>query len=312
MQIVYYPENNEYSFKPSVIALGFFDGVHKAHRKILSEAKKLADSMELELSVFTFPSESESIKSKSPRIYSTEQKLSLLEECGADTVILCDFSSVCGLSADGFSTLLRERFMCRGAVCGFNFRFGKDALGDAQLLKSSLALHGIPTVAVGEVVYRGVSLSSTYIRELLTHGRIDEANDALGKPYFTEGTVERGIGIGHGIGIPTVNTPLTPSLSLLPRGVYETLCLAEGKLFPALTNIGSCPTFGERPPHVETYLLDFNGNLYGKQVRLYFLSFIREEIGFPDSESLIKQIELDKKRVREGQRSKKWLMTGLK
>ena len=240
------------------------------------------------------------------------EKLCLLEECGVDLAIVADFGAVRDMDKNDFITeLLVGKFNCRAAVCGFNYRFGSGALGDSEYLTAVLAPHGIPTLCVDEVSYGGTAVSSTIIRHALSEARISDAAALLGKPYYIRGVVGRGLGLGGTWGIPTVNTALPECGILLPSGVYETAVYAGGTLYPALTNVGVCPTVSERAPHAETYIIDYNGDLYGEDVKIYFVEFIREEIRFPDKDSLIERIKADIESVSKGEPRKKWQTIGL-
>ena len=288
-----------YNYKPKsalcgkrVIALGFFDGVHRGHRRILSTAKKKAEENSLPCAVFTFSGEEFLLKGG--HIYSTEQKLSILSELGIDEVILADFSDVKSTSAEDFVTeILLADLGCAIAISGEDFRFGKGALGDTLLLSSVLADRGASLICPEEVTENGRKISSTAIRELLKNGKIREANAYLGAPYFMTGEVKRGLGLGKGFGFPTLNFNIDERGIDILSGVYKCVCRADGKEYRAIANIGICPTVSERNKHVEAYLLDYSGDLYGKTVRLEILDFIRPEIKFNSKEELIMQIKLD-------------------
>lgn len=276
-----------------VIALGFFDGVHRGHRKILSEAVCEARKRGLPSAVFTFRSESEHIKGEG-RIYPTEQKLSLIAECGIDEAIVADFDAVREVSAEDFITdILIDRLGLIAAVAGEDFRFGRGALGSTELLAKKLSRLGALLISPEDVTENGEKISSRRIKELLASGDIIGANLLLGAPYFVTGDVNRGLGLGKSFGFPTVNTELPPLAPPLKNGVYKTRCETKGKAFDALTNLGTCPTVGARKKHLETYILGCEGDLYGEDVKIYFLDFIRPEKKFDTTEQLIMQINID-------------------
>lgn len=294
-----------------VLALGFFDGVHAAHRELLKLASESARELSLPLAVFTFSSEDSGFKASAKRIYSTRERLSLLAEISVDAAIVCDFSAVRYTSRESFvSDIIIESLNARTVVCGFNFRFGKDALGNADYLSQRMRESGLECLVLDELSFNGKPLSSTLVREMLTQGNVAEAAKALGKPYFLSGEVEHGRGQGHKYGIPTVNTSADGDI-LIPAGVYRTATVIDGRIYEALTNVGTCPTFGERELHAETFILDFDGDLYGKSLRIYFLGFLREEMVFENEKELKMQIIVDKTRAKELNGDIKWQELGL-
>ena len=306
-----YGDGQKHGLPKLALALGFFDGVHLGHRELIRRAAARARELSLPLGVFTFPSETPSLKASKSRLYSTEEKLMLLEGLGADYVIVADFDSMSGLEpADFVTRVLVSDLNCRLAVLGYNFRFGKGATGDAQLLAELLKASGGSYIIVEEQKYRGDTLSASAIRESLARGEVDRAAGMLGAPYHLMGRVEHGLGLGRTLGFPTVNTPL-PEGSPLRSGVYVTAVPLCGKIYTALTNVGSCPTFGERTPHAETTLLDFSGDLYGEELRIYFLARLRGETVFSSAEELTEQIRQDKEQARKLTGEIKWQEIGL-
>ncbi len=299
MQICSYPMTTP-DARPCIIALGFFDGVHLAHRRLLQAARAMADARGVPLCVFTFPSESPQIKQASRRIYPTEIKLSLLSACGVQRVILCPFEAVCDMTAETFvRQVLCRDLGCIGAVCGYNFRFAKGAYADAQALHTLLAAQGCDCHIEPPFCHAGDVLSATRIRAHLCAGAMEQAAELLGEPYRLCGTCEHGLGLGRRLGTPTVNLPLPHGVCIPPHGVYRCIACVDGICYHALTNIGTCPTFGEREAHAECFLLDFNGDLYGKTVTVYLLARLRDERAFSSAEELKMQILIDKNNTLE-------------
>ena len=275
-----------------VIALGFFDGVHKGHREILSAARREADRLSLPCSVFTFRSEGADFKGD--KIYSTENKLLLLESIGIDEVILADFEKLKEISAEDFvERILIAELGCKTALCGEDFRFGKGALGGVSLLKKMSEKLGLGLIIHGEVQADGEKISSSRIKKLLSEGNVKKAAELMGEPFFSVGEVKRGLGLGKSFGFPTVNTEIEDREVSLLSGVYKCSCEVNGKTYNALTNVGVCPTVGERKKHMETYILGCNEELYGKKIKIKFLDFVRKEKKFESAEQLIMQIKLD-------------------
>ncbi len=280
----------------SVYALGFFDGVHLGHRLLIADTVRVAKERGLCAAVFTFRAEDMRLKSRDARLYSTEEKLRIFEGLGVDTVVIADFGSVAGISDEDFvrSVLWRD-LGCRVAVSGRDFRFGRGAKGDSDLLRRVMEEEG------GEAIIRDmekitledgtrVEISSTAIRAYLASGKPDLAAKMLGEAYHICSKVERGLGLGRHLGFPTLNTGI-PSDAPLKSGVYAASAEIDGKRYTALTNIGTCPTIGERELHAESYLIDYDGDAYGSTVRIYFLEYIREERAFPTREKLIEEVK---------------------
>lgn len=310
VQIYKYTPGVKLEIGKCVLALGFFDGVHTAHRQLLKSAKEEAQKNGLVFAVFTFPSEN-AFKGNEV-LYSTEEKLLLFEDAGVEAVILTEFSDVMGISANDFvEKLLIEEMHCEIAVAGFDFRFGRGALGDAALLSSLMEGHGKKCVVETEKRIDNVKVSTTKIKEYLANGEMEKARRFLGMPYFVGGVVKRGNGVGHKLGFPTVNLELKEGKVKIRRGVYRSAVLLEGGLYSAVTNVGSCPTFEERRIHLETYIIDYNGDAYGKNIHIFFLGFLREEKRFDSEKDLILQINVDKNRTIKENGELTWQAIGL-
>lgn len=305
-------ENHVFSEHGSVVALGFFDGVHLAHRTLIAKAKDIAEQKKLRLVIFTFAGDDRLIKADSKRLFTDNEKLSLLEECGADLTVIANFTVFSGLAAENFVTdFLIRSLGAAVAVCGYNFKFGKGASGDSETLCKLMKSSGAEAEVVEEYNVDGVPLSSTYIRTLLSERRIREAAKLLGKPYFISGMVLHGLGLGKKLGIPTVNVELPSGRFVLPAGVYATVTAIGDRLFPSLTNVGVCPTFNERQIHTETFILNFNDDVYNENIRIYFVDFLRNEKKFSNAEELLMQINVDKTKTLKLFGDIKWQELGL-
>lgn len=279
---------------PAAACLGFFDGVHLGHRALIGDTVRLAAERDIESMVFTFPSESLGLKSDIPRIYPTGEKLGIFEELGIDIVVLCDFSSVSSLSADEFvSHVLCRDLGVRVALSGEDFRFGHRASAGSTELIALMKEHGGEGVA--HVMERcslpegSVEISATLIRGYLSRGDVRTAAALLGAPYRITAPVVGGLGMGRGYGYPTLNTDI--GSSPIRHGVYHTEVKIGGKSYTGLTNVGTCPTFGARAAHAESFLLDFSGDAYGCDARISFIDFIRDERTFGSPEELRREIE---------------------
>lgn len=318
MERIFYPHDlknrkaAEIFAKGAVYALGFFDGVHIAHRALIAEAKRKAAEFSLPFGIFTFSSEPGGIKPGVSRIYSTEQRLSVLEDLGADFAIVCDFASIKDMAPEEFVSLLCDRLMLKFAVCGFNFRYGAGASADAKELKRSLAQRGHGCAVMNEVSHLGETVCSSSVRQLLESRRPMDAAKLLGLPYFISAEVVHGRGEGKSFGFPTVNTSFPEGVLVPSVGVYLTAAQIRGKIYTAITNVGSCPTFGCRECHAETYIMDFDGNLYGEIIKIYFVEFLRDEKIFDGPEGLKAQLAADKKKAISIATEELWLEIGLK
>ena len=309
MQIVKYKYPEEIKLDSSVIALGFFDGVHLAHRQLIKKCIEVARDKGVRSALLTFDNDS-GLKSEASRLYSMEERLSLIEKMGIDRVILCDFESVKTLDSGVFiSEVLVDALGAVALVAGYNFRYGKAALGNYETLKSDAKALGIDTFIEREISDGKTPISATAIREALKNGEIKKANKMLVTPYHIFGTVLHGIGVGHQKGFPTVNISLH-NPNILKLGVYITGVVVDGELYTGLTNVGTCPTILSREVHAETTILNFNRDIYGKEVEIYFLEYLREERHFDSADELRTQIELDKKTL-EQRGEVKWQEIGL-
>ena len=307
MKKIYYKHPDEIpSIEETAVALGLFDGVHIGHRALIAETVRLAEERGLLPAVFTFR-DGAGLKEGVPRIYGEDERFLIFEELGVKLVFVADFASVSALSPDDFvKDILIGKMSASIALCGKNFRFGHRASGTGEELVALMRALGrdartlnIETYDLGDGERE---VSSTGIRALLARGDVGGASILLGSPYKLCSTVERGMGLGHTYGYPTVNTPLRADIPLR-SGVYRTEVKIDGKVYTGLTNVGTCPTFGEREMHAETFILDFSDEIYGKEIELFFTDFIREERRFSSSEELALEIRKNIKEVMERGRS---------
>ena len=279
----------------TVAALGFFDGVHIGHRRLLDRVAEIARSRALVPSVFTFSDDALSFKPDAARLTDFPEKLELFRAAGVERVYAADFPAFSGLSPERFVTdILIGCLNVSVAVCGFNFRFGARAAGDSETLVRLMRGTGGEAEVIASTLLDGVVVSSSAIRSALAAGEIDLANRMLGRPYALAGIVEHGRGYGHTEGIPTVNLPIAPHIALPRKGVYRSRAVIDGVGYSAVSNVGTRPTFGGSAVNCESYLLDYDGaDLYGKTVAVELLAFLRDEKKFDTPEELYLQIERD-------------------
>lgn len=313
MVIYEYPTAQKLNISKCVLALGFFDGVHIAHRDLLSSAREIAQSEGLLFGVFTFQDRGR-IKNGSPRLYGDEEKADMFSDLGADFAVFADFSAISGYSPEDFvNTILISDLNCGVCVAGFNFRFGKGAKGNTEML-TRLMEDNLGRAVIREEIKSesGQTLSATLIRDLISDGRIKEANKILSTPYYIKGRVLHGRKVGRTIGFPTLNMEIEEG-RIIPRlGVYATAVVIDNKIYKGVSNIGVCPTFEERKVHLETHIINFFGDLYGKEMKIYLIDFIRDEMTFESADRLMEQINIDKNRVIKEIGEITWQELGLK
>lgn len=309
METIHYLPGKTRAEEESVLALGFFDGMHLGHRALLALAKQRAQALGHKLAVFTFPAEEDTIKKSALRLYDTKKKLSIFDALGVDTVYICELSAVANIEPKDFVySCLATDLRAHTTVCGFNYRFGHGASADAEDLAHYMKALGRESITVPAKLYEGELLSSTAVRERLLLGDVERASKMLGEPYALCGRVEAGDGRGRTLGFPTVNIPLQKNRLLLPFGVYATATRTDTGICPSVTNVGTCPSFEARRMHAETHLFGFSGDLYGKEIETLFLARLRDEKVFSSENDLIMQINIDKEKAMEVY--KKWQEAG--
>ncbi|MGN0552521.1 MAG: bifunctional riboflavin kinase/FAD synthetase [Oscillospiraceae bacterium] len=291
----------------TAVAAGLFDGVHLGHRAVIEKATSIArEHTDISAAVFTF--DTATVTSKGDGlgcILNREDKLSMLEQLGAEYVYSPDFTQFREYSAERFvKEVLCERLKARYVVCGTDFRFGKGASGDTQALKRLGLECGITVITVPAVSEEnGRKISSTHIRELISDGNISAANKLLGYDYFFRLPVISGNRIGRTIDFPTINQRLESERALPKFGVYASEIQIGDKLYHGVTNIGVKPTVSDsRDVLAETYIIGFDGDLYGENVKLSLVDFIRPEVKFGSIEELKEQIKIDVKTVLNNER----------
>ena len=311
MNIINYSHPDYTGLKNTAVALGYFDGVHVGHRELISLMVREAKAKGLSPYVLTFADSLSKTKKTQSIIYNINEKIKIFESLGVDGVIIVDFASIVSISPESFVfDVIVKSLGAELAVSGYNFRFGKGASADSTRLVELMEDAGKSAIILSEQKVDGKTLSATVIRGLLSEKKIDEATKMLGVPYHVDGKVEKGLGLGKSYGFPTINIPIRED-SPLEVGVYRTAVKISNKFYTGITNIGTCPTIKEREVHAETLIADFNGNLYGENIRIYFLGYLRPEKRFDSVEELKAQIDFDKERSIKENGDLKWLENGL-
>ena len=303
MRLFHGYENAEIA-RPTVLTLGVFDGLHLGHQLIIRRVVERARAVAAVPTVITFDPHPRAVlhpESAPPHLQTLDQKIESFGVMGIEQSIVINFTrDFARVSAAEFlRDVVHERLQAREVYLGRGFAFGRNREGDINLLREVSGRLGFFADEVPEVRLRGQRISSSRIRELLAEGRVNLARRMLGRPYGVEGRVVRGAERGRTIGFPTAN--LQPQNRVIPRrGVYVTATLIEGVWRRSVTNVGVRPTFeSEAEPSVETYVMDWGGDLYGDVVRVRFLHRVRDERRFASVGELKRQIDADAGRARE-------------
>ena len=292
------------SIKNAVVTIGTFDGVHIGHQAIFKEMRRLADEIGGETVVVTFhphPRQVLAIGTETLRfICSQEEKLKKFEEFGIDNVVIIPFTKeFASTPSDVFiRDYIIERIHPTVIVVGYDHHFGKNRMGDFQMLNEMGQKYGFKTVQVEAQDIDEVAVSSTKIRNFLWTGNVKAANQLLGYPYSVEGTVVKGNEIGRTIGFPTANLDIPNEFMMINNpGVYACQTVIDGKTYDAMANTGLRPTIGDRADGdfiIEVNVFDFDGDLYGKTLKVWFIDRIRDEVKFSGLETLKAQLQCDR------------------
>ena len=287
--------------KKRIFALGFFDGVHLGHQELLTQCARLAEQRNCEAAAITFDRHPQSLFLNTPPmlISTLPDRLELLKRYGIEYIET--FPVTKETMATPWQEFL-ELLVRRGAagfVCGRDFRFGHRGQGNSGNLQAFCEARGMPCIIVEEQSLDGIRISSTYIRRQIEEGDMATAVRFLGHPYVLTGTVVPGKQLGRRLGIPTANLRLPEEAAVPKFGVYACRCRIDGAAYPAVTNVGTRPTVEGRGITVEPWILDYSGDLYGRDITLEFYRFLRREQKFPDLDALKTQIREDAEMTRE-------------
>lgn len=294
---------NEQERPKAVLAMGNFDGVHRGHRAVLAAAEQLAAEQDALPAALTFtrtPLAALRPAEYAGDLLSLTEKIRALEAAGAkEIVLLRPTREVLSQTPEEFLAQLRTRYAVRGFVVGENFRFGAAAAGDADFLVRYGRREGIPVSVVALAGEDGGAISSTAIRRALLRGDVATATRLLGRYWSLAGTVLAGAARGRTIGFPTANMALPRGRVAPANGVYATFAEHDGRCYPAVTNVGTNPTFGAVEKRLETHIMDFGKRIYGENLRTYFVAYLRQETKFASLEALRAQIAADVRAAQE-------------
>lgn len=290
-------DKNEYDLNPKVIALGNFDGLHLGHMSLMKKNLEISNEYHLEPSVLLFKENTKKLLYKNKKNFLTNlsDKINKLVKYGIKTFIIVTFDEkFSSKSKDEFiRDYLVDKLNAKYIVVGKDYRFGLKASGDVSYLKEKSEFYGYKVCDVELKNLYGKKINSTYIKSLISLGDIDKANKELGYYYSIKGEVVDGEKRGRVLGFPTANLKLNFNYVLPKEGLYYTNVYIDNEKFSSLTDIGKNPTFENDEIKIETYILDFNKNIYGKEITIEFIKFLRSDIKFNKVNDLILQMKID-------------------
>lgn len=299
---IFHGTENAKILRPTVLTLGVFDGLHLGHQRIMQTVVERAKAINAVPTAITFDPHPRAVlfpENTPPLLQTLDQRLAAFAVLGIEQAIVVNFNKdFAAQNAEIFlSEVIHDRLQSKEVYLGKGFAFGKNRGGNIELLRRMSEELGFFADEVPEVSLRGRRISSSKIRELLAEGRVNRARAMLGRPYGIEGQIIKGDQRGRTIGFPTAN--LKPKNRVIPKyGVYATANLIGGVWRRSVTNVGVRPTFdGDKEPSIESYIFDFDGDLYGDVLRVRFLHRIRDERKFNGIEELKAQIARDSNRA---------------
>jgi len=291
------------SLRGAVVAIGNFDGVHRGHRAVIDAALDRARGLGRKAAVLTFephPRDFFNPAEKLFRLTDATTKLRLLAATGLDGAIVLTFdAALASLTAEDFvERILVERFAISGAVIGFNFHFGMGRTGSPDFLKAQGLRHGFVVDVVPPLQEAGLAVGSRPIREALAAGEVGKAADLLGYPWFVSGEVIHGDKRGRELGFPTANLSLDASCGLR-HGIYAVRANVGGRRYDGVASFGRRPMFDTGAVLLEVFLFDFSGDLYGQNIDVAFIAWLRAEAKFASIDELTRQMQDDARLARK-------------
>ena len=283
--------------EPTAVTVGKFDGIHRGHTCLTKDIiSKKQQGLKSCLVTFTNSPRIALEIDDSPALITNKERMFMLDDDGLDYLIECPFDErLMQTDPESFIKVLVENLNMKYMISGSDFTFGYKGAGNAAMLTDLSKKLGFEYKVIEKIKQNNRDISSTYIREELKEGHIDIVNDMLGYEYFVWGEVVHGAHLGHTIGIPTINI-MPEKIKLVPKfGVYVTTIDFDGRIYHGVTNVGTKPSVSnENIVGIETHILDYNGDLYGRFVKVTFKSFLRPEMKFNSLEELTSQMNKDK------------------
>ncbi len=288
--------------KDTLLTIGVFDGVHLGHKYLLSQLTEQARGQNLLSGVVTFnqhPQEVLSPQAKLPFLTDLAQRVHLIKNEGVEVIVVLSFTSeLARLDARQFLNLLKEHLRMRGLVIGPDFALGRNREGNTTTLDTAGKDMNFSVTVIPPVMINGEVVSSTTIRNALGNGDMKKVLQLIGRPFSLNGRVTKGTGRGTGLGSPTANMDIDPRQAIPADGVYATWAHIDGQTYQSMTNIGKQPTFEGSQRTIEVYILDYHGDLYGRELTIDLVERLRSEKRFGTADELKKQIAEDIKQGR--------------
>ena len=283
--------------KGTILTIGVFDGLHAGHRHLLEKLKQRAAEHDLLSVVVTFNPHPQSVlhpQNQLSRLSDVENRTKSLKELGINMVAVISFTpEVAQLGAREFISLLKKQLRMQAIIVGPDFALGRDRGGNIDMLRSLGSEMKFSVEVVPPFTINGEVVSSTLIRQALAQGDMKKVERLLGRYFRLGGKVITSDKRGRVLGFPTANLDIKPQQALPDNGIYATITQVDGRQFPSATNIGTRPTFGNGKKTVETHLLNYKGDLYGKEISVGFVQKLRDEQHFPSTEELKAQMQKD-------------------
>ena len=291
-------ENTAVPYSGTAVALGDFDGLHIAHTAIIKNGIEYARQNGLKSGVLLFNENTKSVLEGADikLITPNGEKIRLIDEMGADFVYIVNFDrEFMKKTPEEFIELLMNDLKIRAVFAGFDYKFGKNASGDALTLKKLGEDNGFFVEILPEMKIDAKTLSSRHIRQLIEDGNVSGASKYLGRDFSVSGTVEKGFQNGRKLGFPTANVSYDDNMLLPKTGVYAGYTVVNNKKYKSVINIGNNPTFGAKKVTIESHIIDFEGDIYGETIRISFKKRLRGDIKFNGTDELKARIEQDTK-----------------
>lgn len=288
---------------PLAITLGFFDCIHAGHKNLVCEAVKCAENGvngAENSALMTFSNDPNDVLSKSKQVYEFSDRCYALENLNLDVIIGAKFDiEFSNLNPQEFLNILTSNFNVKVIIVGTDYTFGKQASGNVEFLSKYCDSNGITLIVLPFEKVGGVKLSTRNLKSLVEKGEVDILNEMLSEPYFMRGEVQHARHKGTGMGFPTVNIAMPTHRLPLRDGIYATKIQIDEAWYESMTNVGAKPTFDVDTTSVETYIFDFDNDVYGKNVKVQFFKRTRDVQKFDSIDALKKQLEHDEQQIKQ-------------
>lgn len=292
---------NEKFDAPIAIALGFFDCIHIGHKRLVDEVEKYAASHNgVKSALFTFRNDPNVLFGKEKEIFTFSDRVCVLDNLGVDVVIsACFDTNFMSMSPLDFISGLANNKKIELIAVGADYTYGKNAEGNVNTLREFCDQNGIKLCVVPFETVDGEKLSTRNLKKLVSTGDVVALNKILSAPYFIKGVVLHAKHNGTGIGFPTANLAIDNDRLSLCEGIYATMTHVDGEVYQSMTNVGAKPTFNDNSPSIETYIFDFDADLYGKEIQVDFIARTRDIQKFDDKSKLHDRLKLDEAQIRQ-------------